>query len=395
MRAFRFGRLSVCLGAVAALIATTAAAQTETILYSFSSPVDPTGRFIQLKSGAIVGTTYYGGSSSKGGVYQLKEKGGSWKYKQVYSFTGSGGANPYDGLTIDKVNGIFGASQNGGANGYGTVFTLSPTQSGSWNQTVLHNFTGADGGFPEGVLIANSAADRLYGTTSAGSSSGCGNVFSIATGGSLYKVLYAFKGGNDGCHPQTGMAFGTDEGTFFGTTIGGGSYGQGTVFQMRKNHGDWRKRTVYEFTGGTDGGMPTDFRADANSNLFGVAAGGQYGEGVVFELERSLGYSQGKTIHTFGNGADGASPIGLHINLTTGTIYGSTETGGAYGQGTVYELTPSGGNWTETILHSFGGPGDGAYPVSRPIQDKATGNIYGTTNQGGQYGDGVIYMIVP
>lgn len=395
MRASSLNRLQLCIGAGVALFVTAASAQTETVLYSFSSPIDPSGRFMQLKSSAILGTSFYGGSKGEGTIYQLKEKSGTWYYRLVLNFKEATGANPYDGLTIDKAGNVFGATEDGGANNFGTVFALTPNTHGGWTQTVLHNFTGSDGAYPEDVLIADSTNNTLYGTTSSTvGGSGCGNVFSITSDGK-YGLLYSFKGGKDGCQPQTGMTFGQTQGTIFGTTLGGGASGNGTVFSMKESQGSWTEKVIYAFAGTSDGQHPTDFRVDAKGNLFGLAAGGQYGQGVVFELTKSFDHWREKTIYSFTGGSDGATPIGLHIDLTTGTIYGSTQFGGTYGEGTVFKLAHSGGGWSESVLHSFGGPGDGAYPVSRPIQDKVSGNIYGTTNQGGQYGDGVVYMIVP
>ena len=392
MRASSLNRLSAFLGISAAFFVTAASAQTESILYNFSSAVNATGRFLQLKSGGMLGTTYSGGTDADGNVYQLKESSGVWKYKQVYSFDWSAGANPADGVTLDGTNVYFGTTQSGGSDGYGTIYRLASSAHG-WVQSVIHNFGGGDGEYPETVLIADTSTNTLYGTTNSSSGgSGCGTAFSIKTNGT-FSLLYAFEGGSDGCHPQTGMTFGTNAGTMFGTTTSGGAYGEGTVFELKESDGIWSEHVIHSFKGGSNGGQPTDFRVDANGNLFGVATGGLYGQGIVFELTKSAGSWKEKTIYSFRGGSDGASPVGLHIDLTTNAIYGATEYGGTYGAGTAFQLTRSGAGWYDTILHSFGASGDGAYPVSRPVQDKVTGNLYGTTLNGGQYGTGVVYTI--
>ena len=382
---------SAMFGAAVTFLATTALAQTETVLYEFSTYVSPRGRLVQLKSGALLGTTEQGGADGVGSVYLLKERNGFWKYEQIYSFSGPDGSSPYAGLTATQSAGLFGTTRGGGANSDGTVFDLS-LSGGDWKLSTIHSFDGTDGFLPESELIKDARTNTLYGTTNDASSSGCGNAFSITPTGA-FTVLYTFQGFNDGCVPLSGMVFGQKAGTLFGTTNLGGAYNIGTVFELTEADNVWSKKTIYTFTGESDGGYPSAIQVDSKGNLFGDAALGKYGKGVVFELTKTGGQWREKNIHVFGKGSDGADVVGLYVDPVTNTIYGTTSEGGNYNGGTAYQLVRSGRGWTETILHSFGAPGDGIQPATSPIQDKLTGALYGTTESAGDCTCGVIYMI--
>jgi uncharacterized repeat protein (TIGR03803 family) len=144
---------------------------------------------------------------------------------------------------------------------------------------------------------------------------------------------------------------------------------------------------VYSFSGVPDGGDPGGaLISDSAGNLYGTTAlGGAYGPGEVFELSFSNGAWQKTVLHSFGNGTDGSEPVGALVFDASGNLYGVTALGGtgacSGGCGTVYELTPAGSGWQETVLHSFTGA-DGEEPVAGLILDKA-GNLYGTTRYGG------------
>jgi uncharacterized repeat protein (TIGR03803 family) len=167
---------------------------------------------------------------------------------------------------------------------------------------------------------------------------------------------------------------------------GNGYYG-GTVFKFVPSTGSLT--TLYAFTGGTDGDQPYGVVLDKNGNLYGITfLGGTYGWGVVFKVAQS---GKQTLLHTFTpNGKDGISPGGLIIN-SKGILYGTTESGGAYGAGTIFEMTRTG---KETILHSFNGAPDGFFPVPGVTLDK-NGNLYGTTAWGGSFGLGTVFELTP
>ena len=162
----------------------------------------------------------------------------------------------------------------------------------------------------------------------------------------------------------------------------------------------WKETPLHQF-GAADGRAPYGrLIADANGNLYGTTAlGGALGKGNVFELANggSTGIWTETVLYTFTGGSDGSQPYGGLIFDAAGNLYGTTLAGGASKFGTVYQLTPPAGgtgNWTQTVLHSFTGGGDGKAPQSDLILDHA-GNLYGTTTKGGFPAIGVVFELTP
>jgi uncharacterized repeat protein (TIGR03803 family) len=160
----------------------------------------------------------------------------------AYSFKddGTDGSQPNAGLIVDEAGNLYGTTYFGGFHGNGTVFELTPTRDGGWEETLLHNFSGKDGAGPDANLVLD-AVGNLYGTTLYGGSGpcsyngldGCGTVFELtpkAGGGWKEKVLHSFNG-NDGYEPSSSLIF-DRAGNLYGTTFVGGSYGAGTVFEI-------------------------------------------------------------------------------------------------------------------------------------------------------------------
>src|SRR5215472_13944033 len=295
----------------------------------------------------------------------------------LYSFTSGDGANPGAGLMADPAGNLYGTTFNGGASGQGTVFQLGP----SGNMTVLYSFTGGDGSHPRASLIAD-AAGNLYGTTINGGANDAGTVFQLTPSGIL-NVLYSFTGGSDGALPWAGL-IADAAGNLYGTTYGGGASGQGTVFQLDPSG---TLTVLYSLTGGNDASPWSGLIADAAGNLYGTTEGGD-GPGEVFQLTPSGILN---VLHNF-TGRDGAIPHGGLLFDGAGNLYGTTHNGGASAAyGTVFQLTPSG---TLNVLHSFTGGSDGAYPEAGLIADMA-GNLYGTTASGGSGGQGTVFQLTP
>jgi len=148
-----------------------------------------------------------------------------------------------------------------------------------------------------------------------------------------------------------------------------------------------QSQVIYSFTGQLDGGGPSgSLIADSAGNLYGVTFnGGAYGTGVAFELSFSSGAWQEVVLHSFGSETDGTGPIGDLIFDASGNLYGATRNGGSFGYGTVYELTPTPSGWQETVLHDFAGGSGGESTATGVVLDKA-GNLYGTTESGGDVG---------
>jgi uncharacterized repeat protein (TIGR03803 family) len=196
-------------------------------------------------------------------------------------------------------------------------------------------------------------------------------------------VLHDFTSTPDGQIPQRSALLHLGN-VFYGVTLFGGATGNGTIYQLTQSSGIWTETVLYSFTGGNDGGYPLGgLIADAAGNLYGVTdAGGSNNAGVAFEFSKSSGTWLETVLHTFGSGSDGIDPQGPLVLDAAGNLYGTTPEGGSSGNGTVYELSPANGDWTETILHNFAGSPDGSQPLGGLTLD-AAGNIYGATQVGG------------
>ena len=262
-------------------------------------------------------------------------------------------------------------------------------------ETVLYSFThGADGANPAAGLIR--AQGNLYGTTFWGGVYDYGTVFELSSTGQE-TVLYGFTGGNDGGNSGAGLIRDA-QGNLYGTAESGGDMsscdglGCGVVFKLSSTG---QETVLHSFTGGADGAIPyAGLIRDAQGNLYGTTGyGGDMsscsgnGCGVVFKLS-----STGKetVLYRFKGGADGAGPTAGVIRDAQGNLHGTTWGGGAYGKGTVFELSPTG---KETVLHSFAGA-DGANPEAGVIED-TNGNLYGTTSFGSAYSNGVVFELKP
>jgi uncharacterized repeat protein (TIGR03803 family) len=306
----------------------------------------------------------------------------------LYSFSGSDGARPAAPVVRDAAGNLYGTTQQGGASGFaGTVFSLDKTGK----ETVLYSFTGeADGFFPDGGLVRDDAGN-LYGTTLGGGTYFEGNVFKVDTTGKE-SVLYSFTGLSDGGIPFSGVIR-DNTGSLYGTTQIGGNYGAGTVFTLDTAG---KETVLYSFAGGVDGASPAAaLLRDPAGNFYSTTiSGGTSGLGTVFKLDKT---GKETVLYSFAGGTDGAYPYeaGL-VRDATGNLYGTTYYGagtgcGGSGCGTVFEVDPSG---KETVLYRFTGGTDGSAPLVGLYRDKA-GTLYGTTTSGGAYNCGTVFKLIP
>jgi len=283
--------------------------------------------------------------------------------------------------------------------------TILPAQ-----EKILHSFnnTGIGGDTPSAGLILDSAGN-LYSTTSAGSTYNDGTVFelsppSTSTSWTL-KVLHIFGSGSKDGTGTFASVISDPAGNLYGVAAGGGLYGQGDVYELSPNGaGGWTEKLLHNFNqNGTDGTDPFGgLIRDAAGNLYGTTdVGGEFGFGVVFEVSPTGAGTWTETIlHQFGSVTDdGHNPEGGLLMDSAGNIYGTTTFGGPYNSnctgtcGTVFELTPgAGGTWTETVLHTFGSGSDGFEPQAGLVMD-STGNLYGTTSYGGANGKGTAFVL--
>ena len=343
------------------------------------------------EAGHLYGTGSYGGPGGYGVVFKVNQSG---KETVLHGFTGGAdGANPQASLVMDALGNLYGTTMAGGAAGVGTVFKI--TKKG--NETVLYSFTGGtDGASPIAALTMDKARN-LYGTTTAGGSTGNGTVFRLSPpkqkgGNWTEKVLYSFGQGTDGATPVAGVTLDAKH-NLYGTTSVGGSSGNGTVFQLKPSKSGWKENILYNFQGTTDGSVPyAGVILDSSGNLYGGATGGGTETGgTIFELTPS---SSGWTFTVLYNipGWPLSGPFRNLMMDASGNLYGTTHCDGS-SDGTVYELTPSRGTWTYTSLHVFTGS-DGYYSYSNLVFDKS-GNLYGTVSLGGAGGFGVAFKITP
>jgi uncharacterized repeat protein (TIGR03803 family) len=388
--------------AVSLILASGLSAQTEQTLYSFTGAADganPLSSLVMDSAGNLYGTAWLGGAYGAGDVFELSPStGGGWTESVLYSFTGGAdGANPFTAdLIFDKAGNLYGTTTGGGAQGLGVVFELTPTSAG-WTETVLHSFAGGiDGQNPYAGLVIDPFGS-LYGTTYGGGAYGVGTVFQVKRGSGgqwTEKVIHTFdvKTGSD---PVGGLVF-DSKGDLFGTTQGGGAYKVGVVFALLYSGKDvWTARAIHNFTGGSDGGYPYAERLifDKAGNLYGTTQGGGVNNwGVVFKLFQSSKGWKEQLLYQF-NGAVEANPYAGLVMDGNGNLYGTCANGNMTTTvGSVFKLTPAGGGkYTESDLHLFTKV-DGEFPYAALLRDKA-GNLYGTTDLGGASGMGVVFEV--
>ena len=328
----------------------------------------------------------------------------------IYSFTGGlDGADPASQLIFDVAGNAYGTTVTGGSSSCGTVFELTPSGGGHWQQTVLHSFNCFDEGKNPYGGVTMDAQGNLYGTTVAGGSNGvcsgdgCGVVFKLTHSGGSWSetVLYSFGDSPDAAGPGGAVVF-DSAGDLLGTSPDGGAFAEGTIYELSQSNGHWTERVIHDFTGGADGGIGSlgPLLADAFGNFYGVTElGGTAGFGTVFKLApASEGAWNFSTVYTFQGQPDAAFPYGGLVADPHGNLYGTTYYGGANGAGAVFRVGPGAGTgpWHSAVLYSFQGNADGGNPTSTLIFNPA-GKLYGTTSAGGDAGCdcGVIFSLTP
>jgi uncharacterized repeat protein (TIGR03803 family) len=391
-------------------------AQTESVLYAFchfdncTDGEDPQASPIFDTKGNLYATASEEGSYGGGTVIRIA----SGRHRVLYHFCSlnncTDGDGPVAGLIFDKKGNLYGTTGGGGAYGAGTVFKLTP----SGHESVIYSFCPgghpcADGAGPSAGLIFDKEGN-LYGTTYEGGVSGfAGTVFKVTPSGHEH-VLYSFcaqSGCTDGEKPWAGLVF-DKQGNLYGTTANGGANGSacygdgcGTVFKVTPSG---KESVLYSFcaeSGCTDGEIPyAGLVFDKRGNLYGTTLGGGAnvggcaggdGCGTVFKVTPS---GHESVLYSFDGGDDGAFPYANLVFDKKSNLYGTAAGGGTYNWGTVFKVTPSG---KESVLYSFckqSGCDDGSSPVAGLIFD-AKGNLYGTASDGGISAGGVVYKLVP
>jgi uncharacterized repeat protein (TIGR03803 family) len=375
------------------IFARSAQSHAQTVLYNFTGGSDggwPEGGLTMDGAGNLYGTTYYGGTNDAGTVFELSPNGsGGWTETVLHSFTGGAdGGFPYVANVIfDSAGNLYGTAEHGGAYGYGVVYELSPG-AGGWTETVLYNFTGgASGGYPVSGLIMD----------------GLGNLYGVTW---IYGEQYGATPGTFELSPSANgwteqVLWGTGSSSGLTMNAAGDVFGLGwddSVFELSPNgSGGWNGAVICFLAGHlriSYGGSYGPLVLDQAGNVYGTSYGQGKSEGTVYELSPAENGSWTQTVlHSFAASKDGVNPYGGITFDWAGNIYGTTDGGGEFGDGTVFELTaPVGtGSYKEKVLWSFNGT-DGSVPSGNLILDSA-GRLYGTAYKGGTSGEGVVFEV--
>lgn len=411
-----------------AAAAVPASAQTYALLHCFGGLTEPTGcqskaPLVRGPDGTLYGTTtesgYYGGS---GTVFKIQPDGTG--FALLKDFTNSAdGVSPWGGLVLSGAT-LYGTTYQGGCSNYGTVFQINTDGTGF---AVIKNFGYTDGAYPEAGLVLSGPS--LYGTTQSGGTGGVGTVFEVNTNGTDFAVLHSFAGW-DGSGPAANMVLsgqtlygtttgggvlgptifqintdGSDFGVvcyyqsyvpaggvvlygtnyLFGATRNGGSSGQGTVFELGPfGSAHW---TVLENFQGTNGAVPAASLISADGTLYGTtSSGGTSNLGTVFSL--GMDGSNFTVLKSF-TGSDGNKPSSV-LYLSGATLYGTTFSGGISDGGTVFKVNTNGGEFL-TLKNFEYNCTDGTYPVDNLAVSGTT--LYGITDSGGSSDNGTLFKI--
>ena len=414
----RICRLALAAGFAAVMLVVGAAqAQTFTVLHAFSGGADggaPLGGVALDQGGNLYGTTWLGGTGGQGAAYELKRSPSGYTLNTLYSFsTGSNGGYPKSNVVFARGGALYGTTTEGGylgcgAHGYvgcGVVFSLRPQSTFCrsvlcpWNEAPLYAFQGITSGDGDNPLYGAPAFDQagnIYGTTPNDGSYGGGTVFELTRSGDTWteSILHQFGAAGDGSRPEHGVVL-DSFGNLYGTTYSGGTFGAGTVFQLVPSGSGWTENVLANFRGDDDiGGSPqAGLIIDQGGNLYGATSIASAFDGVVFELSPSGGGWQFTVLHRFTVGNQ-SGVVGNLVFDSQGNLYGATWGDGVGLNGMLFKLTPTGDGWNLTDLHDFLYRDDGGQP-SGDLAIDASGNIYGTTENGGHGNFGTVWKYTP
>jgi len=348
---------------------------------SYTNGTEPRNGVILDNSGNIFGTAYYGGDSNRGTVYEVVK--GTNTVKALTSFGGgSPGAYPSGNIVMDGGGNIYGTTETGGSANSGTIYKLA---SGTSTVTTLATFDRGKYGASAGGLVSDGSGN-LYGGIHYGGPSDYSAVYELLNGSSAVTTLATFNPSFSSISALTldggGNIFGT---TLFGGAFNNGnSYGNGSIFEIAKGSGTV---TILASFNGTNGYGPVGgITLDGDGNMFGTTQlGGAFNKGTIFEFAKG-----GTAITALASFTADTNNTQAPVTLdSAGNIFGTTPYGGPSGSGTVYELVK--GSSTITTLASFDGANGGG-PFTKVTLD-GSGNLYGTTIRGGMYGGGTVFGI--
>jgi uncharacterized repeat protein (TIGR03803 family) len=335
-------------------------------------------------------------------LFVLVAAAGAQTYSVLTNFDGTNGGAVYATPLIDGSGNIFGTTQEGGSGNCGVVYELVSDGVGGYTNKTLYSFTcGDDGADPYGGVVMDSEGN-LYGTTLIGGAYACGVVYELVNhGGGSYalEVIHAFTGGRDGSSPQGDLV--RVKGSLYGVTAlagGGCEKGCGTVYRLTKSGSKWIETVLHVFNDPGDGEEPAAGVAiDRSGNIYGTTAtGGSLGDGTVFRLSpQSSGNYKETILHSFDFGKSGCYITSGVVLDSAGNLYGTAFfCGGGDRYGTVYQLKHSGSKYEFRVILRFNGT-NGEHPYDAPghLEVDSSGNVYGTADAGGAYDYGVVFKL--
>ncbi len=336
--------------------------------------------------GALYGTTSQGGSMGGGTVFKMNVDGTGFTVLMSFDFSTTG-ASPYGALIEGTDGALYGTASQGGANGYGTVFTLNTDGTGF---AVLQDLNYADGVSPYAGLKQGTDG-ALYGTTLYGGGADYGTVFKLNTDGTGFTVLKDFDYSTSGGYLYWGELIQGTDGALYGAASQGGSGGGGTVFKLNTNGTGFTVLKNFDDYSTTGLNLYSGVMQGADGALYGTTYyGGSFGAGTLFKVNTDgTGFSILKDFDYSVSG--GYNQGGGLVQAPDGTIYGTALQGGTSGQGTAYQLNPDGTSFS--IQLNFDSSATGAYPFGR-LARAMDGFLYGTTLQGGGVGFGTVFRLI-
>jgi uncharacterized repeat protein (TIGR03803 family) len=356
------------------------------VVYRFTGQGGATPRTgVVVNNGLLYGTTTAGGATGTKGdgtVYELNSDGTE---HVLHSFTGNpDGSEPRGNLVLDDHGAMYGTTEYGGTKHVGTVYEIR----GDGAEHVVYSFRsaarnktyGPDGALPLSSLVV--IGPDVLGTTLTGGKANGGTVFEVERSSGYESFIYPFTGMPDGSAPLAGLT--ALNSVFYGTTANGGDNDKGCVFSINASG---TERVLYSFKGSpSDGAAPYAGLIVDNDLLYGVTTrGGAYDDGTVFQIDQG---GKERVVAAF-SGSDGRQPYG-GLAIFDGLLYGTTEYGGTSNNGTVFEVRTDG---AQRVLHNFQGGADGRRPEG--TLTVLNGALFGTTAFGGTNDLGTVFELIP
>lgn len=358
-----------------------------TILTNLNIPRTPAAGLLEASDGYLYGTSSSGGDSGAGAVFKVQKSGGPFAVIKSFQIGAGDGLLSDAGMTIASDGALYGTTRAGGSKNAGTIYSIHPDGSG-YRQVI-----GLDGSTASGPVasVVEGTNGLLYGNSRVGGAVNSGTIFSVQKDGNNFVSRYSPPNPNLGQEPR-GTLLQVSNGMFFGTTVLGGSSGQGIAFTILSDGSGYQVLQMFSNGIGTPGGNPIEKLIQASdTSVYGTTySGGASNNGVIFKFSQNgSGYSIVKSFGVATN--EGSNPMAPVTEATDGMLYGSTYAGGANNAGIVFRINKNGTGFQ--VLRKFVGVGtDGRHPSGKLVEG-IDGAIYGATERGGTNDCGTLFKI--